>query len=130
MSALQTQVGGSHYKDKAMQPVELWAALNLNAFQGAIVKYITRHKEKNGAADIDKAEHFFALMIELEQAKPLPLWKPKKHAFLRYAEENNLSEVEAKCLRSLFLLPASGRHLRWLDEIRRENGYPIPEARR
>jgi hypothetical protein len=31
-----------------------------------VVKYVTRHKEKNGAADIRKAIHYLELLLELE----------------------------------------------------------------
>jgi hypothetical protein len=34
--------------------------------EGNVVKYITRHKEKNGAADIKKAIHYLELLLELE----------------------------------------------------------------
>lgn len=31
-----------------------------------VVKYITRWKEKNGVADLEKAKHYIELLIELE----------------------------------------------------------------
>lgn len=143
MSALDKQVGGDHYKTKAMQPVELWAALDLNGFQASIVKYITRHEEKNGAADIDKAEHFFALMVELQ---PVRWWhklttlndifsprirqrKVVKH-ITRYADENGLTGSEQFAIRCA-LLPAfntdravtSGLFRHYIANIRTDNGY-------
>jgi hypothetical protein len=66
MSALDTQAGGSHYKNLAIQPVEYIQANGLDYFQGNIVKYITRHKTKNGAEDIKKAIHYCQLILELE----------------------------------------------------------------
>lgn len=66
MSALDTQAGGSHYKNLAIQPVEYIQANGLDYFQGNIVKYITRHKDKNGAEDIKKAIHYCQLILELE----------------------------------------------------------------
>jgi len=66
MSALDTQAGGSHYKNLAIQPVEYIQANGLDYFQGNIVKYITRHKAKNGAEDIKKAIHYCQLILELE----------------------------------------------------------------
>lgn len=65
MTALSKQEGGSHYKGYAYQPVEFGVNLNLNFIQGSIVKYITRHKSKNGAEDIHKAKHFSELGREL-----------------------------------------------------------------
>ena len=54
MSALDIQIGGSHYRNKGIQPIELIVALNLNFIEGNIVKYITRYKEKNGVQDITR----------------------------------------------------------------------------
>mgnify|MGYP006158074377 FL=1 len=47
MSALNTQAGGDHYKDCAIQPIQYIHANGLDFFQGNIVKYATRHKAKN-----------------------------------------------------------------------------------
>lgn len=65
--AIETQVGGSHYKDMAMQPVEFAVKAKLSFIQGCIVKYISRYKNKNGKQDIDKAIHFANLAIELNE---------------------------------------------------------------
>ena len=67
-SALQTQVGGSHYKDAAIQPIQYIHANNLDFIQGNIVKYITRFREKNGKQDLIKIKHYIDLLIELEYA--------------------------------------------------------------
>jgi hypothetical protein len=65
--ALDTQVGGDHYKGCAIQPVEYIAANDLNYFEGNIVKYITRHRRKgSGREDIEKVIHYAQLMLELE----------------------------------------------------------------
>jgi len=69
MSALDTQAGGNHYKDLAIQPVEYIQANGLDYLQGNVVKYITRHKSKNGAEDIKKAIHYCQLILELEYAE-------------------------------------------------------------
>lgn len=60
-SPLVPQVGGNHYKDRGIQPVEYINANNLNFFQGNIVKYITRHKDKNGLEDLAKVIHYTLL---------------------------------------------------------------------
>ena len=65
-SALQSQIGGGHYRTKTIQPVEYWHANKLDAFQGAVVKYVTRHREKNRAEDLKKAIHYIQLYLELE----------------------------------------------------------------
>ena len=66
MSALQVQVGGRHYKDLAIQPVEYIHGNNLGYMEGNVVKYVTRWKTKNGLADLEKAKHYIELLIELE----------------------------------------------------------------
>jgi hypothetical protein len=64
--ALDTQVGGDHYKDKAIQPVEYIHANQLNFLEGCVVKRITRHRDKNGAEDIRKIMHECRLILRLE----------------------------------------------------------------
>lgn len=66
-SILDTQVGGGHYKNMAIQPVEFAVKAKLSFIQGCIVKYISRYKNKNGKQDIDKAIHFAKLAIELNE---------------------------------------------------------------
>jgi hypothetical protein len=65
-SAFDKQVSGSHYKDKGIQPIVYIHANNLGFCEGNVIKYVTRHKEKNGAADIKKAIHYLELLLELE----------------------------------------------------------------
>lgn len=65
-SALDVQEGGSHYKGKGIQPVEYIHANDLNFFEGNIVKYVTRHRIKNGAEDLRKVIHYAQMMLELE----------------------------------------------------------------
>jgi bbp48 len=67
-TALETQIGGSHYKSKAIQPVEYIHANNIGYFEGCVIKYVTRWKNKNGIQDLEKAKHYLELLIELEKA--------------------------------------------------------------
>lgn len=63
---LDSQVGGTHYKDLKIQPIEYIYANGLDFFQGNIIKYATRHKNKNGAEDVKKIIHYAELILELE----------------------------------------------------------------
>ena len=63
---LGKQEGGSHYKDCKIQPIEYITANNLDFMQGNIVKYATRHKNKNGAEDIKKIKHYCDLILKLQ----------------------------------------------------------------
>jgi hypothetical protein len=65
-TALQKQVNGSHYVDMAIQPIEFITANELDFLQGNIIKYICRHKKKNGADDIKKAMHYCELLLQME----------------------------------------------------------------
>jgi hypothetical protein len=67
MSALDKQIGGSHYKDMAIQPVEYIHKNGLGFCEGNIVKYITRWKTKNGIEDLRKVIHYAELLIQMEQ---------------------------------------------------------------
>jgi hypothetical protein len=68
-SALNMQVGGSHYRDKGIQPIIYIHANNLGFCEANVVKYVTRWRDKNGVADLKKAIHYLELLIELEQTK-------------------------------------------------------------
>lgn len=67
-SALDKQVGGSHYKGSPSEVVKVWNDWQLNAFEGAALKYIYRRGNKPGASyrqDIEKAIHYLQLFLEL-----------------------------------------------------------------
>ena len=68
-TALDTQVGGSHYKDLPIQPVEYIHANAMGYLEGNVVKYVSRWRKKNGIADLEKAKHYIELLIELETRK-------------------------------------------------------------
>lgn len=63
-SAWQKQEGGSHYKNLKIQPMQYALENKLDYAQANVVKYVTRHKEKNGKEDLLKAIHNIELMIE------------------------------------------------------------------
>jgi hypothetical protein len=63
------QYGGNHYKSKAIQPWDYVAANNLGYFEGSIIKYVSRWKDKNGVEDLQKARHFLDKLIEVASAK-------------------------------------------------------------
>ena len=65
-SANAVQVGGDHYKSKHIQPWDYIAANNLGYFEGNVVKYVSRHREKGGVDDLRKAAHYLQKLIELE----------------------------------------------------------------
>jgi hypothetical protein len=66
---LTAQVGGDHYKNLVIQPVEYITANNLSYLQGSVIKYVTRYQDKNGVEDLQKAIHFIKMMIQEEEDK-------------------------------------------------------------
>ncbi|WP_087746370.1 MULTISPECIES: DUF3310 domain-containing protein [unclassified Acidovorax] len=78
MSALDTQIGGNHYKNMPIQPMQYSMANELDACQHTIIKYVTRFREKGGIQDLEKAKHVIDMLIEFEQngVKPAPAQKP------------------------------------------------------
>jgi len=65
-SALDVQVGGGHYKQFAIQPIEFITKNQIPFIEGNIIKYASRHREKNGIEDLRKIIHYTKLLMELE----------------------------------------------------------------
>lgn len=67
MSALQTQIGGDHYRECAIQPAQFIEANGLKFLEGCVVKRVTRHDKPTGKGeqDIRKAIHELQLLLEL-----------------------------------------------------------------
>jgi len=65
--ATDKQIGGSHYQT-SIQPIQYIHTNKLPFIEGCIVKYATRHRDKNGAEDIRKIVHYCELLLELEYA--------------------------------------------------------------
>jgi hypothetical protein len=62
--AMNRQVGGSHYKDMAIQPIVFIECNKLSFSAGNVIKYICRADKKGGVEDLEKAKHYIDLMIE------------------------------------------------------------------
>jgi len=65
-SAFERQVGGTHYSDMAIQPVEFIHRNGIGFCEGAAIKYLSRWRGKGGVEDLRKAIHFIEMLIELE----------------------------------------------------------------
>jgi hypothetical protein len=66
---LHTQVGGSHYTDMTIQPIEYILANNIPFPEGNVIKYVSRWRAKGGVKDLEKAKHHLELLIEHEMTK-------------------------------------------------------------
>ena len=71
-SALSHQIGGDHYVNYPIQPIEYIHANKLGFIEGCVVKYVTRWKEKNGILDLQKAIQCLEILIELENKRNEP----------------------------------------------------------
>jgi hypothetical protein len=67
--ALSTQVGGDHYRQMAIQPTDFIHANGIGFIAGNVIKYVCRHKLKNGRQDLEKALHYLQMLIEMEYPK-------------------------------------------------------------
>lgn len=68
MSALNEQVGGDHYKERAIQPITFILANEIGFCEGNVIKYVTRWRDKGGIADLRKARHYIDFLIEHEES--------------------------------------------------------------
>lgn len=62
----KTQVGGDHYTKMAIQPYEYAHKNKLGYLESNVVKYVSRHGDKNGKEDLLKAIHSLQVLIELQ----------------------------------------------------------------
>lgn len=63
------QVGGDHYRDKAVQPWDAMTAwMSPEQFEGFLrgnaIKYLARYSDKKGIEDVRKAKHYIEKLIE------------------------------------------------------------------
>jgi hypothetical protein len=61
------QEGGEHYKKLKIQTWDYIAANGLGYFEGNIIKYVSRWKEKGGLEDLKKARHYLDKLIEVSE---------------------------------------------------------------
>lgn len=63
-SPKNTQIGGDHYKNMVIQPGEFITKNKIPWYEANAIKYICRHKVKNGKQDLEKAIHYLQLALE------------------------------------------------------------------
>lgn len=108
MSALKNQVGGMHYTDMPIQPFQYSHANKLDAFQHTVVKYVTRHKNKGGKQDLEKAIHTLQLYIELEY--PEPVVPPAATQQAREEDSMPTMSMMRSCVTCRYALVPASRH--------------------
>lgn len=64
------QVSGDHYRKFKIQPWDIWQEYELDAFSGAVLKYLLRAGRKGSKLeDLKKARHTLDALIEIEEAR-------------------------------------------------------------
>lgn len=61
-----TAIEPNHYTSFKVQPNRYIVDNNLGWYEGNVVKYVTRHKMKNGKEDLLKAIKYLELLLEEE----------------------------------------------------------------
>lgn len=64
------QVGGDHYKTKAVQPWDAMASCMskeefVGFLRGNVIKYTMRCNDKGGVEDLKKARHYMSKLLEV-----------------------------------------------------------------
>ena len=80
MTAWDEQIGGSHYKDWAIQPSEFIQANDISWLEANAIKYLCRHKAKGGREDLLKAKHCIDLLLEQDY--------PERDSHDNYAQDS------------------------------------------
>jgi hypothetical protein len=62
----QTQVGGDHYVEYDIQPMEFFHRNKIPKPEGDIIQYVLRFRNKHGKEDLLKARHIIDMLLELE----------------------------------------------------------------
>lgn len=65
---MDSQVGGDHYSKYKIQVVDIIDDHNLDFYEGNILKYLLRYKDKNGVQDLYKLEHYLQMIIKKTEA--------------------------------------------------------------
>jgi len=64
--AMRIQIGGGHYKDLKIQPIDYILENGLGYCEANVIKYVTRWRSKGGVEDLRKARHYIDILIERE----------------------------------------------------------------
>ena len=67
---MSLQYGGNHYKERKIQPWEIWEAYDLNGWEASALKYLLRYKDKGKALeDLYKCLHNVQYLIAKEERR-------------------------------------------------------------
>ncbi|MGV1944875.1 MULTISPECIES: DUF3310 domain-containing protein [unclassified Agrobacterium] len=94
----ERQEAGTHYVNMGMQPFHFAMVNGWDAGAFSILKYLSRHRSKNGLEDLKKARHFVELRQE-EITNAISPRRDSKRIFIgEYCAANHISGVDATAL--------------------------------
>lgn len=96
-NVLKQQIGGSHYKDMAFQPIALISRLRCSFIQGCIIKYISRYRSKDGKGDIEKCIHYTQLAKTVGGCWPCD----NASLIIDFCLKNNLGKRQSAVIRHI-----------------------------
>lgn len=108
MTGPLTQVGGNHYAKMGMQPFTFTMANRYDPCAHSVLKYVARHKDKDGAEGLKKARH--CVQIRHDEITARPEFHPSRWAandmilIETFITVNRIEDPEAQILRVLHAL--------------------------
>lgn len=67
---MDIQYGGNHYKERKIQPWEVWEAYDMNGWEASALKYLLRYKDKGKPLeDLYKCLHNIQYLIAQQERK-------------------------------------------------------------
>ena len=71
MREKSNQIGGDHYSKHSIQPFCIIDEYNLDYYEGAALKYLLRHRDKNGKEDLLKLKDYVDCIIDRQYPEVL-----------------------------------------------------------
>lgn len=99
--AMTKQVGGTHYKGMKIEPFEFGHANRYDPETFSIMKYVSRHRAKNGAEDLNKGLHIVDIRLAQISRWGTPAIARDSIPVDTFIRENGIPEAEASILRKL-----------------------------
>lgn len=100
--SLLMQIGGNHYKGMKIEPFTFALVNNYDAASFSILKYVSRHRAKNGLEDLKKAAHICYIRAE-ELPQDFRVSARDKIPVEMFIQENGIPDREAAILRDVHL---------------------------
>lgn len=117
MDATKTQIGGSHYKSMAVQPLEFGYLNQYDACAYSAIKYVSRHRAKDGIEGLKKAKHCIQFRLQMI-AERGPVFCMERITMRDYVEANGFTGLEKAILMNIhhWSLPPGERRVIPEDE--------------